>query len=262
MLEAQGISLELGGRNIVSDIHLRLEPGTVTAVLGPNGAGKSSLLKLLSGQWKPTAGSLQLDGRDLRQWSAQALSQVRSVLAQESQLEFPFTGREVVRMGRMPFPSGGDAREDAAIIAGAIHAADVVRFVDRPYTTLSGGEKQRIHLARTLAQIGDPLQAGQTRLWFLDEPVSNLDLAHQHDCLRLARAQAHRGVAVLVVLHQLNLAMTHADTALVMAAGRVAAHGPVETVLRPDLIESVFGVRAEWFCSPQHPRPILATFPL
>lgn len=154
-LTASDLVLMRGGRRVLDGISLALQPGTVTAVLGPNGAGKSSLLKVLSGLWAPQSGAVLLAGRSLADWPARELAQVRAVLPQESHLEFPFTGREVVRMGRTPFPGGGDTREDGAVIAWAIHATDVTAYVERPYTELSGGERQRLQLARALAQIGD-----------------------------------------------------------------------------------------------------------
>ena len=171
MLEAQGLSFSIAGFSLLRDIDLRVEPGKVTAIIGPNGAGKTSLLRLLTGEQRPTAGNIALSGRPLGDWSPTQLASVMAVLPQSSRLDFPFTAREVVMMGRIPHATG--LVRDTAIVDAALAAVDGSYLDKRFYTHMSGGEKQRVQLARVLAQIWEPV-TDHARVLILDEPTSSL----------------------------------------------------------------------------------------
>ena len=246
-LAATAITVRRGGRALLDAASISLTPGRVTAVVGPNGAGKSTLLRVLSGELVPDAGSVAFAGRPLAAWPAAELARQRAVLPQESDLRFPFRVAEVVRLGRIPHPGGGDTLADHAIAADALTRVDLNPLADRLYPSLSGGEKQRVHLARALAQLApaDGNAAPPSRVLLLDEPTAALDLAHQHSVLALARKLASgEGVAVLAILHDLNLVLAYADDLVVLNHGRVAASGAVETTLTPDLVRAVFAVPA------------------
>jgi iron complex transport system ATP-binding protein len=260
MLTASNLNFFRGSRPILTGVEGSLHPGRVTALLGSNGAGKSTLLKLFAGELAPQSGTIEFDGKPLAQWSPRELAQRRAVLPQESHLAFAFPVRDVVMMGRFPHLQGGETPRDRAIGDAALKKLDLTTLADRPYPALSGGEKQRVQLARVLAQIWEPPATGH-RYLLLDEPTAGLDLAHQHAALRAAQEWARAGAVVLAVLHDLNLAMIYADDAWVLHHGRLAAAGPVGDVLQAPLIEQVFQVQAELLPRPNHPRPIILTSP-
>lgn len=244
ILHADAVSLRRGDRLVLDRVSCTAHPGRVLAVLGPNGAGKSSLLRLLAGEFAPAAGEVSFAGRPLAGWSASALALRRAVVAQHSDLAFPFTVREVVLLGRTPHTGRGDAPADHAAAARALAAVDLAGRATQSYPTLSGGERQRVHFARALAQL-DGAPPGPRAL-LLDEPTASLDLSHQHATLALARDLSRREqVAVLVILHDLNLALAYADDVLVLAKARAAASGPIATTLSPDLVRAVFDIEAE-----------------
>lgn len=239
-LQANGIRLHVAGFDLLSGIGLRLDPGTVTAVVGPNGAGKSSLLRVLSGDLPATAGAVHLNGKPLAEWDAESRARMLAVLPQQSTLDFPFTAREVVALARVPHRTG--LSRDRDIVQAALEAVDAGYLDKRYYTYMSGGEKQRVQLARVLAQIWEPVPEGG-RVLLLDEPTSAFDLSHQQITLDIVRRVADEGVAVLVVLHDLNLAARCADRMLVLSCGVLAAEGPPAQVLDESLVERVFGLR-------------------
>ncbi|WP_062111497.1 heme ABC transporter ATP-binding protein [Aureimonas sp. AU40] len=253
MLDLLQASLSYRGREVVRPLSLRVEPGAFTVIVGPNGAGKSSLLKLMTGELPPAGGEVRLDGQPLGRFSPEELARRRAVLPQSASLAFPFTVAEVVRFG---LEAGGRAREPGAIRA-ALARVDLADFAGRFYNELSGGEQQRVHLARVLCQIGAPIHAGTARLLFLDEPVSSLDIRHQLAVLGLAREFAAAGGAVVAVLHDLNLASGFADRLIAMENGRVAADGPPAAVLTDALVEEVFRIRLAVGATPFPPQPFV-----
>lgn len=234
MLTATGISLELDGRRVLAEVSLEVRPGEVLALVGPNGAGKSTLLSVLSGERMPSAGLVQLGGRDIRTYSPLELARLRAVLTQENALSFPFRVGEVIAMGRAPWTRTEEIGRDAAAISSAASRADVTHLAGRRFTELSGGERARVSLARVLAQ--------DTALIFLDEPTAALDLRHQEDVLRIARALAAEGRAVVVVVHDLSLAGAVADRVALLSAGSLVAVGAPTDVLTAAAISEVYGL--------------------
>ena len=239
-LAGRGIQLHVSGFDLLRDVDLAVRPGTVTAIVGPNGAGKSSLLRVLCGELAPTQGEVRLNGRALGDWEADRRARMLAVLPQHAVLDFPFTAREVVSLGRTPHGTG--AGRDAEIVRAALEAVDAAYLDKRFYTQMSGGEKQRVQLARVLAQVWEPVPEGE-RVLVLDEPTAAFDLAHQQITLGIVRRFAAEGVGVLVVLHDLNLAAQCADRLVVLSCGRVAAEGSPAEVLDAALVERVFGLR-------------------
>jgi iron complex transport system ATP-binding protein len=242
-LSARAVSVELGGRRVLDDVHVDVAPGCVVVVAGGNGAGKSTLLRTLSGELAPTRGSVVLDERDLAAWPAGEIARRRAVLRQRTEASPTMTAVEVVMLGRLPHNGGVDAARDHAIAGRAMRRTGVDALAARRYATLSGGEKQRVQLARVLTQILEPA-SDRPRYLLLDEPTSGLDLAHQHLCLRIARRLARQGAGVLAVLHDLSLAARYADQVVLLRAGRIAATGPTGVALTARNVEEVFGVRA------------------
>ncbi|NGM19775.1 heme ABC transporter ATP-binding protein [Roseomonas stagni] len=239
MIAAQAITFRAGGRALLRDVSLELAPGQVTAVVGPNGAGKSTLLRVLSGELRPDQGVVSLDRRPIGAFHPRDLARRRAVVSQAVALAFPMTAREVVGLGRLPWHATPGAARDDAAIAAALDAVDAAGLAQQRYATLSGGERQRIQIARALAQIdGAPRPAAL----LLDEPTASLDVRHVGTVLRLLKRLAADGVAVMVVLHDLNEAAFVADQVAVVAGGWRNALGPAAAILRPPLLEAVYGV--------------------
>ncbi|KMM82790.1 iron complex transport system ATP-binding protein [Pseudomonas taetrolens] len=237
MLRTENLQIRRDRNVVLAGVSLEVRPGEVLGVLGPNGAGKSTLLAALCGELAPGEGQVWLDEQPLSHWKGGQRAQRLAVLPQTSTLDFAFRVEEVVGMGRLPHQTG--RVRDAEIIHAALQAADVEHLKGRSYLALSGGERQRVHLARVLAQLW-PGQDGQTLL--LDEPTSMLDPLHQHTTLKAIRAFADFGAAVLIILHDLNLAARYCDRLLLLEEGRPRAIGCPQTVLRPDLLKTVFGL--------------------
>jgi ABC-type hemin transport system, ATPase component len=254
VLEVRQASVTLDGVERLREVSFSLTPGEMAVIIGPNGAGKTSLLRLVAGELAASAGTVYLAGKESVQWSLAQRARQFAVLPQTSSLNFPFTVAEVVALGRSPHSTGQQL--DAEIVAAALDAVDMTHLRDRLYTHLSGGEKQRAHLARVMAQIWRAEDAGE-RLLLLDEPTASLDLGHQQQLMQRVRDFAAQGVAVLLVLHDLNLALSFADRLLVLQEGRLIADGPSAEVLSPELLRRLFGASAELFHHPRTGRPIV-----
>ena len=239
-LRASALGYRIDGKSLLDDASLVLEPGQVHALLGPNGAGKSTLLKLLAGELKPSAGHVEMNDRRLEHWSALEQAQQRAVLPQSETLRSAYTAAQVVELGRLPCTQHRPQCE-SEIVRQALQSAGVVHLSARKYPTLSGGERSRVQLARVLAQIWEPVDFGN-RYLLLDEPTANLDLAHQHECLQAARRFASQGVGVLAILHDPNLALRYADTVTLLKDGRIVAQGAPLDVLKPEFLQTTYGV--------------------
>ena len=237
-ISARGISVSFGHRRILDDINLDIKSGQVTSLLGPNGAGKSTLLKLLSGEIESDA-HVSYFGIDREEWEPQQLARHLGFLPQHSTLSFPFLACEVVELGAIPLELPN--RETKELALASMEQADVAHLARRPYPSLSGGEKQRVHLARVLTQL---YLAGDKKILMLDEPTSALDLAHQHNTLSIARALADdHNTAVIVVLHDLNLAAQYSDRIAILSEGKLVADGTPKMAINSDLIEKVYGYK-------------------
>ncbi|MVV46930.1 heme ABC transporter ATP-binding protein [Pseudomonas sp. PB120] len=252
MLRTQDLHIRRGQKIVLTNVTLELKPGEVLGVLGPNGTGKSTLLGALCGELQADQGSVWLDDRALSHWGGMQRAQRLAVLPQVSTLDFAFRVEEVVGMGRLPYQSGR-VRDDE-IVAAALLAADAGHLSGRSYLALSGGERQRVHLARVLAQLW-PGETGQTLL--LDEPTSMLDPLHQHTTLQAVREFAGRGAAVLVILHDLNLAARYCDRLLLLEGGRPIALDTPEQVLRPEPLKAVFGLEVLVQQHPERGHPLI-----
>ncbi|MFT2008016.1 heme ABC transporter ATP-binding protein [Pontibacter sp. 13R65] len=236
MYSANQISLKRGQQQVLDQVSLAIKPGVFTAVLGPNGAGKSTLLKVFSNELAPSAGEVSLNGKVLRQYEAQDLALLRAVLPQSTHINFPFTAREIVQLGRLPYQEPRHQTE--AVVEEVLTEVGIQALADRKYSTLSGGEQQRVQLARVMAQIKSQTLA--PRYLLLDEPTSSLDMAQQQSMLHLAKALSQQNVGVLAILHDLNLAAQYADELLLLKSGKTVAQGPVAEVLQEKILERTF----------------------
>ena len=210
MIEARDISVAISGKRIVGGVDFEARPGEIAAIVGPNGSGKTTFLKALSGELAYT-GRVALNGRDLSAMKPVEIAVHRAVLPQATTLSFPFTVHEVVKLGLVGGRSGVLPGEDGRLPERALARVDLDGFAGRFYQELSGGEQQRVQLARVLCQVWAPVLDGKPRYLFLDEPVSSLDIKHQLIIMNIARDFARRGGGVVAILHDLNLTAMYAD---------------------------------------------------
>ena len=236
MLTAEHVRLTMGRNPILDGVDLALKPGIFTAVVGPNGAGKSTLLKVLSGETRRFRGAVQLNGVALQRYTPQALSLRRAILPQHTVVNFPFTVEQIVEIGRYPHRAKGV--NQAKVVAETLAHTGLNAMKDRAYQTLSGGEKQRVQMARAMAQLWSDFN--ESRFLLLDEPTSSLDLAQQHALLGLAKGLCRRQIGVMAVLHDLNLALQYADEILFLKSGAPVAYGPTQEVITKPIIEATY----------------------
>ncbi|MBN8995828.1 MAG: ABC transporter ATP-binding protein [Rhizobiales bacterium] len=251
-LVLRDVEVRAGGRAIVADASLAAPKGRVTGLLGPNGAGKSTLLAATLGLRRLAQGSVHFDGLDLAAMPAAERARLAAYVEQSAATSERLTVRDVVALGRIPYQSvwqSGPGAGDEAIVASALAALGVTGFGDRLYQTLSGGEQQRVQIARALAQ--------EPTLLLLDEPTSHLDIEAQLTTLDLLRERAQAGCTIILAMHDLNLAARHCDHLAVMKDGRVVAEGAPAAVLSAPLLLDVYGVHATIVQLPGHGAPLV-----
>lgn len=235
MLDARNLTVTLGRRTILDQINFSAQAGHVTSIVGPNGAGKSTLLKALTGDLA-YKGDVFLNKHNVANTAPWQMAQLRAVLPQASQLAFPFTVLEVVRLGLVGAPHNSDL-----LIRQALAHVDLLGFEGRLYQELSGGEQQRIQLARVLLQVWEPVQEGEPRWLFLDEPVSSLDIGHQLQIMQIARDFADRGGGVVAVMHDLNLTARYSDRVALLHDGAVIADNTPDATFTDHLLSRAYG---------------------
>ncbi|NRD73200.1 heme ABC transporter ATP-binding protein [Shewanella sp. VB17] len=236
MINVKHVSVRINHKPVLTNINLHIKSGKVTALLGPNGAGKSTLLKSLCQDNKLDSGEIILANRPIQEWDRLTLAKNLAVLPQHASLTFPFEVHQVVAMGLYPLTL--NSQQGMAIVDQQLDKLSLTSLKYRRYPTLSGGEKQRVQLARVLTQLQ---QASQPPILLLDEPTSALDLAQQHRVLSLARSLAHeQHYAVVVVLHDLNQASRYADTLVILEHGQIVDEGPANTTLTAETVKRVW----------------------
>ncbi len=249
-VELSGVCWGPKGRaDILTDISFAVPQGQIMAICGANGAGKSSLLRLIYRHQAPRKGSVRLMGRDLWQMGAAEAARSLATVLQEQPADLALTGRQIIRLGRLPHRRGwsaglsGTGAGDEAIIEAAIRRMDLAGMVDRPFGTLSGGERQRVVMARALAQ--------EPRVIVLDEPTNHLDIRHQLELLALLKGL---GLTVITTLHDLTLAAEFATRVLILHEGRILADGPPDQALSEATLADAFHVKARIDRTGQSPR--------
>ena len=235
-IRASDIQAVLGGSQILRGVDLRAERGELVGVIGPNGSGKSTLLKCIYRVLKPTGGAVWLDGRDISDYSYKESARQVAVVAQHNYYNFDFSVRDVVMMGRSPHKRAleRDNARDHQMVARALETVGMADFAQRSFATLSGGEQQRVILARALAQ--------DTPCLILDEPTNHLDIKYQLQLMDIVKGLDR---TVIAAIHDLNIAAMYCDRLYAVKEGRVVASGRPEEVLTPELIRAVYEVEAE-----------------
>lgn len=253
---AENICVSLGRTKILRGLDLTAKAGEVTVVVGPNGSGKTTLLRALNAD-VPYEGRVAINGQNTRDLSAHAFAQLRAVLPQASAMSFPFTVLEVVRLGLTAGVPQGISENSNRLPLQALQRVGLDGLEGRMFQDLSGGEKQRVQLARVLVQIWEPVLNGVPRWLFLDEPISALDIGHQLLVMRIAQDFAKAEGGVLAVLHDLNLTAMIADQVILMHRGQVLARGRAETVLRDDTLSTAYGCDIKTNTAPASSMPWL-----
>ncbi len=245
MIAARNISLSINGRTLLNDVSLNITPGLFTAIAGPNGAGKTSLLKILSRESTHYKGELMINGTSAFKYKVNDLSKVRSVLPQSSHLQFPFTVQQIVEMGRH-YQSAPEQTKH--VLEEVMELTGIQGWNERNYLTLSGGEQQRVQLARVLAQVWEI--KSYPRYILLDEPTSSLDIAQQQMIFGLVKLACKRNIGVMAIVHDLNQVAQFADNLYFLKEGKVVAQGGIKEVFTKDNIEETFCCRVNVYHDP------------
>lgn len=236
MIKAQKINYKHKEFHILNNVDVSLDFGVFLAILGPNGAGKSSLLSVLANEVNCRQKILFKD-KDISNWEITELSKHKAKFSQHNSNDIPLQVKDVVMMGRYPYFDAQPKEEDLKTIDEMMHQTDVYHLREREYNTLSGGEKQRVHLSRVLAQLQNNIPQ---KLLFLDEPLNNLDVKYQYKALEIIKKFTTKENSAVVVLHDLNLAAQHADKILLMKSGKVAAYGTPREVFTAENISVTY----------------------
>lgn len=239
MIEAKNICVSFGNTKILHGIDFTAPAGAVSVIIGPNGSGKTTLLKALCNDLA-YSGTVHINGTDLQHLSSVDVATMRAVLPQSTMLSFPFTVREVVALGLTAGLPGVPSDVLSTLPEQALDRVDLAGFAGRFYQDLSGGEQQRVQLARVLCQVWQPVLDGVPRFLFLDEPVSSLDIKHQLMIMQVARRFADAGGGVIAIMHDLNLTAMFADHVSVLKGGVVVGEGTPREVMQDNLITHAF----------------------
>jgi heme transport system ATP-binding protein len=256
MVELSRVTYRVGDATLLNDVSVAFHRNKFNVIVGPNGAGKSTLMRIASGLTRPTSGSVTYLGENVSSIGNEELARKRAVLSQNVGIAFALTVEEVVLIGRFPHYGATPTRADREIVSRALEEVGIAERRKQAYPTLSGGEKQKVQLARVLAQIWAADSDGVDRVLFLDEPVTGLDVHYQIHILDRARATIPSGCTLIAVLHDLNLAFDYADAVFVIDKGMLIFETADAHSVPASLLEKVFDVTAEQVIVPDGGSPI------
>jgi len=237
MIKAHQINYKHKEFRILDGIDVSLEYGEFLAIVGPNGAGKSSLLSVLADEVKSGKQKVLFKDKLIQEWNVKELSKHKAKFSQHNSNDIPLEVKDVVMMGRYPYFDAQPDKEDLEAMNNMMYETDIFHLKDRDYNTLSGGEKQRVHLSRVMAQLQNEITH---KLVFLDEPLNNLDIKHQYKALEIIKNFTKKANSAIVVLHDLNLAAQFADKILLMKSGKVSAFGTPQEVFTAENISTAY----------------------
>ncbi|AEH61782.1 ABC transporter related protein [Methanosalsum zhilinae DSM 4017] len=237
MLEVRDLCIGYSNKPILKNINISVKKGEMLGIVGPNGTGKTTLLRSINNFLKPESGAVLIDGKDIRNMQPREIASKIAVVSQNITVNFEFTVEDIVMMGRTPYIKGSETSKDFEIVRDAMEKTNTYSFRERIATTLSGGELQRVIIARALAQTPEIL--------LLDEPTSHLDIAHQVEILNLVKSIARKDIAVITVIHDLNMAAHYCDKICMLYGGEILANGETSQVLSPVNIEHAFKIPVE-----------------
>ena len=255
MLKLEEIYFNIRGKKILQDIHLQFEPGKIHMILGPNGSGKTSLLKIASGQLEATQGTVFYDQKAIHEIDLSDLAKYRGYLSQQNNIPFPIKVSELVSMGRYPHFEFQPSKKDNEIVQEVSEKLAIQHLFQRDFTTLSGGEQQRVQFARVLAQIWESKE-NKIRYLFLDEPLNNLDIQYQKYLLETIKSIVSSNLVVIMIVHDINWALAYADEVYFFNEGRLIANGDPIRIINERLIEEVFNVKSKIVQVPDQSYPV------
>ena len=249
MLEIKDLCVKYGDYSVLNQIYLSLNTLEIVSIVGPNACGKSTLLKAINSEVKIHRGSILLNISEKYKENPEEVPKYKAVLPQSSGLNFDFKVSELVLMGRYPYFSSVSKKRNLDVVMFVLERLEIEDLFDRSYLRLSGGEQQRVHFARILAQIYECYIHQKGGVVFLDEPISNLDLKHQYLILELLKELRDSGITIFLVIHNLEQAMNYSDRVVLMKRGRIMANGKPEETLTSKRIKNIFEIENEWISS-------------
>lgn len=253
MIEANKISYSHKKFSILADINVSVNYGELLVIVGPNGAGKSTLLSVLANEIGATD-SIYFKKKTFEEWDEKELALNKAKFSQNNSHDIPLTVKDVVLMGRYPYFNANPNKSDLEAIETAMQETDITALKDRDYNSLSGGEKQRVHLARVLCQLDNDVQQ---KLVFLDEPLNNLDVLHQHRILHTIKNFTEKGNTAVMVLHDLNLAAQFADTVMLLKKGKIVSHDTPGKVFTEEIISGAYNFPCTICANPVNQNPLI-----
>ncbi|MBI65155.1 MAG: heme ABC transporter ATP-binding protein [Candidatus Marinimicrobia bacterium] len=256
LLRIDSVSYQINKKTLVNNVSLEVFDKDVVSIIGPNGAGKSTLIKLLSGEINPTSGSIFFHGKEYNLWDLKELACFRSVLPQSNHLTFPFSVLDIVKMGRYPLSDSSDYLNDERICKIILDEFDLNDYINQNYITLSGGEKQRVQLARVLAQIWSD-EDYSSKVLILDEPTSYLDIKHQYALFDFLKELNVKGLSIIFVLHDISQAILNSSKIAILKDSDLIKYGKREEIINSDLLTDVFNVEFQLESRIENNKPII-----
>ncbi|PTS99239.1 heme ABC transporter ATP-binding protein [Pedobacter sp. HMWF019] len=253
MIKVHHLQYKAGQRNLVDNLSFEANKGEMLAILGANGAGKSTLMKLLCREILPSSGNILFNGLNLNTYKLADLAKTRAVLSQSNTLSISFIVEELIMMGRYPHFGQNPVVKDLQVVKSVMEETGITHLAKRDYNTLSGGEQQRVQLARVMAQVYDSDHA----CLFLDEPTNGLDLLYQQHIMVLARSLADRGYCVICILHDINFASRFADKILMLKNGKRVAYGRPLEVINCENIHETFSIHVKLMPCEEYKCPLV-----
>ena len=236
----KSLSFSINNKLLIRDITLDILEGDMVSIIGPNGSGKSTLIKLVSKELSANSGSIIIKDKLNSSWSIKELSKFRAVLTQSGHLSFPFSTFDIIRMGRYPFETNKVVNDKICI--ELIDLLDLNNQIDQVYTTLSGGEKQRVQLARVFAQIwSDNTYEG--KILMLDEPTSFLDIKHQYSLFKILKSLNSKGLTIMMVLHDINHALSYSEKIIMLKDSNLMGFGKINEIINSEILEKLFNLK-------------------
>ena len=236
----KSLSFSINDKLLIRDINLDILEGDMVSIIGPNGSGKSTLIKLVSNELSANSGTIIIKDKLNSSWSIKELSKFRAVLTQSGHLSFPFSTFDIIRMGRYPFETNKVVNDKICI--ELIDLLDLNNQIDQVYTTLSGGEKQRVQLARVFAQIwSDNTYEG--KILMLDEPTSFLDIKHQYSLFKILKSLNSKGLTIMMVLHDINHALSYSEKIIMLKDSNLVGFGKINEIINSEILEKLFNLK-------------------
>ncbi len=255
MLKIKSLYYTINKKKIINNISLSVSKNDITTIVGPNGSGKSTLIKLISNEINLHAGEIIFLNKSILKWNINEIAKYRSVLPQSNHLSFPFTVSDVIKMGRFPYIE--NKNKSQKICNKLVEVFDIENNINQNYTTLSGGEKQRVQLARVIGQIWSDNDVYENKLLLLDEPTSYLDIKHQHALFNFLNILNKKGLTIIMVLHDLNHAISYSNKIILMRRGEVVDFGPTDKIINEKNLTKVFNIKLNLVKTNDSNRPII-----